>query len=67
MKGEYILSGLAHLQGYAQHWYLDKGVTWPSQPRMNKIDLHHHMVPDFYAQGKSVHHLLLPPHSAMTR
>ena len=55
MKGEYLISGLAHLQGYAQQWYLDKGVAWPTQPPMNKIDLHHHMVPDFYAQGMPHH------------
>ncbi|KAM7198298.1 amidohydrolase family protein [Rhypophila sp. PSN 637] len=39
------------MKRYAQQWYLDKGVTWPPQPPMNKIDLHHHMVPDFYAQA----------------
>ena len=55
MRAEYIspvLSGLASLQNYAQQWYLDKGVKWPVQPAVNKIDLHHHFVPDFYAQGK---------------
>ncbi len=55
MRTEYItpvLSGLASLQGYAQQWYLDKGLSWPSQPPLNKIDLHHHFVPDFYAQGQ---------------
>ncbi|KAK3346956.1 hypothetical protein B0T25DRAFT_461213 [Lasiosphaeria hispida] len=53
MRTEYItpvLSGLANLQNYAQQWYLDKGLTWPAQPPVNKIDLHHHFVPDFYAQ-----------------
>ncbi|KAK3312647.1 putative 2-amino-3-carboxymuconate-6-semialdehyde decarboxylase [Apodospora peruviana] len=39
------------MRGYAQQWYLDKGVTWNVKPAMNKIDLHHHMVPDFYAKG----------------
>jgi hypothetical protein len=54
MRTEYItpvLSGLAHLQNYAQQWYIDKGLSWPSQPSVNKIDLHHHIVPDFYARG----------------
>lgn len=55
MRSEYIttpvLSGLASLQGFAQQWYLDKGVTWPAAPPVNKIDLHHHFVPDFYAQA----------------
>ncbi|KAH8882952.1 amidohydrolase 2 [Thozetella sp. PMI_491] len=46
-----VLSGLATLQGYAQQWYLDKGVKWPAQPPVNKIDVHHHFVPDFYAEG----------------
>jgi len=55
MKTEYIapvLSGIANLQNFAQQWYLDKGVTWPAQPSVNKIDLHHHLVPEFYAQGE---------------
>ena len=55
MRTEYIapvLSGIASLQNYAQQWYLDKALSWPSQPPVNKIDLHHHFVPDFYAQGK---------------
>ncbi len=55
MHSEYltpVLAGLASLQSYAQHWYLDKGVSWPQQLRVNKIDVHHHMVPDFYAQGE---------------
>ncbi len=55
MHSEYltpVLAGLASLQSYAQHWYLDKGVSWPQQPPVNKIDVHHHMVPDFYAQGE---------------
>jgi len=54
MRTEYIapvLSGIANLQNLAQQWYLDKGVTWPPQPPVNKIDIHHHFVPDFYAQG----------------
>ncbi|KAK3934696.1 hypothetical protein QBC46DRAFT_399178 [Diplogelasinospora grovesii] len=54
MRTEYItpvLSGLAHLQNYAQQWYIDKGLSWPSQPSVNKIDLHHHIVPDFYARA----------------
>lgn len=24
---------------------------WPARPPINKIDTHHHIVPDFYAQG----------------
>ncbi|KAK3317321.1 hypothetical protein B0T19DRAFT_405025 [Cercophora scortea] len=54
MRSDYIapvLSGLANLQGIAQQWYLDKTLTWPAQPAVNKIDVHHHMVPDFYAQA----------------
>jgi len=54
MRTEYIapvLSGIASLQNYAQQWYLDKALSWPSQPPVNKIDLHHHFVPDFYAQA----------------
>jgi len=54
MRNEYItpvLAGLSSLQNYAQEWYLDKGLSWPKQPAVNKIDIHHHMVPDFYAQG----------------
>ena len=54
MHSEYItpvLAGLASLQSYAQEWYLDKGLSWPVQPPVNKIDIHHHMVPDFYAKG----------------
>ncbi|KAK0712389.1 hypothetical protein B0T26DRAFT_714142 [Lasiosphaeria miniovina] len=54
MRSEYltpVLSGLASLQNHAQQWILDKGMTWPAQPPTNKIDLHHHFVPDFYAQA----------------
>jgi hypothetical protein len=57
MRSEYIapvLSGIANLQNFAQQWYLDKGVTWPPQPPVNKIDIHHHFVPDFYAQGEQI-------------
>ncbi len=57
MHPEYIapvLAGLASLQNYAQEWYLDKGQRWPQQPPVNKIDLHHHMVPQFYAKGKQI-------------
>ncbi|KAK4445926.1 hypothetical protein QBC34DRAFT_412483 [Podospora aff. communis PSN243] len=54
MRTDYItpvLSGIANLQNLAQQWYLDKGVTWPPQPPVNKIDIHHHFVPDFYAHA----------------
>lgn len=54
MRTEYIapvLSGIANLQNYAQQWFLDKAVSWPQQPPVNKIDVHHHFVPDFYAQA----------------
>ena len=27
---------------------------WPEQPAVNKIDTHHHIVPDFYAKGSSL-------------
>jgi 6-methylsalicylate decarboxylase len=52
--GEYItpvLAGLSSLQNYAHSLYLDKGISWPSQPQVNKLDVHHHMVPDFYAKS----------------
>ncbi|KAK0737782.1 hypothetical protein B0T18DRAFT_440800 [Schizothecium vesticola] len=42
---------MAGLQNYAQQWYMDKALTWPSQPPVNKIDLHHHFIPDFYARA----------------
>lgn len=31
----------------------DKGslLQWPKQPPVNKIDTHHHIVPDFYARA----------------
>ncbi len=57
MRIEYmspVLSGLASLQDYAQQWYMDKALRWPTQPPVNKIDIHHHFVPDFYAQGTSI-------------
>ena len=47
-----VLAGIASLQSYAQEFYLDRGLSWPAQPPVNKIDLHHHFVPDFYAKGK---------------
>lgn len=54
MRTEYIapvLSGIASLQNYAQQWYMDRALSWPSQPPVNKIDLHHHFIPDFYARA----------------
>ena len=30
---------------------------WPAQPVVDKIDTHHHYVPDFYANGKTQHAL----------
>lgn len=54
MRTEYIapvLSGIASLQNYAQQWYMDRALSWPSQPAVNKIDLHHHFIPDFYARA----------------
>ena len=63
MRADYIapvLSGIASLQNYAQQWYLDKGLTWPAQPPVNKIDVHHHMVPDFYAKGACVSYVRRP-------
>ncbi|KAK1760150.1 hypothetical protein QBC47DRAFT_366524 [Echria macrotheca] len=46
-----VLSGIASLQNLAHQWYLDMSLTWPVQPPVNKLDLHHHLVPPFYAQA----------------
>ena len=35
-------------------WLLDKAIGWPPGPTMNKIDTHHHFVPEFYADGMSL-------------
>jgi len=48
-----VLAGIASLRSYAREWYVDKGLSWPSSPPVQKIDLNHHMVPSFYAKGKS--------------
>jgi hypothetical protein len=48
-----LLTGWASLQSHATDWFLDKAVGWPKQPPVNKIDLHHHFVPDFFAQGEN--------------
>ncbi|KAK3385852.1 hypothetical protein B0H63DRAFT_523168 [Podospora didyma] len=57
MRSEYftapVLAGLASLQNHAQQWLVDKAMAWPTQPPLNKIDLHHHFVPDFLA--KAIH------------
>ncbi len=47
----FLLAGLASLQTHANDWFLDKTLGWPAQPSVDKIDLHHHFVPDFYARG----------------
>jgi hypothetical protein len=47
-----LLAGWASLQSHATDWFLDRTVGWPKPPALNKIDLHHHFVPDFYAQGE---------------
>ena len=63
MRSDYIapvLSGLSSLQGYAQQWYLGKALAWPKQPAVDKIDIHHHMVPDFYATGNATRPLPFP-------
>ncbi|KAI8635561.1 amidohydrolase 2 [Xylariaceae sp. FL1651] len=47
----HLLSSMAVLKDQAQDWLLDKTIGWPGQPLINKIDIHHHMVPDFYADA----------------
>lgn len=54
------LTGMAALRDRAQDWILEKNLGWPDQPQVNKIDTHHHMVPNFYAKG------IRPPHAAYT-
>ncbi|KAI2623674.1 hypothetical protein GGS21DRAFT_533688 [Xylaria nigripes] len=46
-----LLTGMTMLKHQAQDWLVDKALGWPEQPIINKIDTHHHMVPDFYAKA----------------
>jgi hypothetical protein len=44
-------------------WLREKAIGWSHTPPINKIDTHHHFVPDFYAKGKILATLdILIPH-----
>lgn len=49
-----FLASMAAFKDQAQDWLQDKAIGWPDQPLANKIDTHHHMVPDIYAKGVSL-------------
>lgn len=34
-------------------WLQDIAISWIPPPPINKIDTHHHFIPNFYAQGIS--------------
>ncbi|KAK0630498.1 hypothetical protein B0T17DRAFT_486670 [Bombardia bombarda] len=37
--------------GFGQGQHAQVNLTWTVHPPVNKVDLHHHMVPDFYARA----------------
>ncbi|KAI9927606.1 hypothetical protein MW887_003226 [Aspergillus wentii] len=37
------------MSDHAADWIQDKAFGWPDQPAVNKIDTHHHFVPQFYS------------------
>lgn len=44
-------------------WLQEKAIGWSHTPPVNKIDTHHHCVPQFYAKGKiSISAQFLDPH-----
>jgi hypothetical protein len=44
---------LRNMADHVYDWLLDKSIGWIPAPPQNKIDTHHHFVPDFYAKGKN--------------
>lgn len=36
------------------NWLKDKATSWIQRAPVNKIDTHHHFVPDFYRKGSSL-------------
>lgn len=48
----YQAASLLHIAGVMASDAVQAQVFgWPKQPLINKVDTHHHIVPDFYAKG----------------
>lgn len=42
---------MSEASDHGQDWLLGKVLSWPDAPVVNKVDTHHHFVPDFYAKA----------------
>lgn len=42
---------LSDISDRTMDWLQEKALGWVQAPPVNKIDTHHHFVPDFYAKG----------------
>lgn len=43
---------------HGHDWLLGKVLSWPDTPPTNKVDTHHHFVPEFYRKGVSLQYLV---------
>ena len=44
---------MSEASDHGQDWLLGKVLSWPDAPAVNKVDTHHHFVPEFYSKGMS--------------
>lgn len=47
---------LSNMADHVYDWLQAKAMGWVPSPPVNKIDTHHHFVPDFYAKGLLTDH-----------